>query len=268
MRQSDIPTLSSSSAGGGNAPVGDVIAEAERVAAAAKAANLALKLVGGAAVNLHSPSARQAPLKRKYGDLDFVTTSRQRPEVQKLFESLGYVGEARFNLLNGHQRLLYIDGVSGRQVDVFIDRMKMCHVIELAGRLKHDGPTLTPADLLISKLQVYEVNMKDLVDSIALLLDHAIADHDEDAINASYLAKLTAEDWGLHRTLQLNSQKVRSALASIAVDAELVNQRLDELWQRIDSQSKSMKWKLRARVGDRVAWYELPEEVRQPYQAE
>jgi hypothetical protein len=224
--------------------------------------------VGGAAVNLHCSSARQAPLKRKYGDLDFVASSKQRQAVQKLFESLGYQGDRRFNTLNGHQRLLYLDEVNGRQIDVFIDRMKMCHVIELASRLGHDGPTLTPADLLLSKLQVYEVNMKDLVDTTALLLDHPIADHDEDAINGAYLARLTSDDWGLHRTLQLNSGRVRDAARELDVDAGRVSQRLDELWAGIDAQPKSLKWKLRARVGDRVSWYELPEEVRQPYQKE
>jgi hypothetical protein len=248
--------------------VGDVIAEAERISAAAKEAKLSVKLVGGAAINLHSASARVPPLKRKYGDLDFVVPSKQRPAVQKLFESLGYQGEARFNLLNGHQRLLYLDGVNGRQVDIFIDRMKMCHVIELASRLTHDGPTLTPIDLLISKLQVYEVNMKDLVDSIALLLDHSVGENDDDAFNAPYLAKLTAEDWGLYRTLQLNIERVRKAAGEMPVDAALIGQRLDELWACIEAKPKSMKWKLRARVGDRVSWYELPEEVRQPYQAE
>jgi hypothetical protein len=245
-----------------------VIEEAERISAAASAGKVPAKLVGGAAVNLHCSSARHAPLKRKYGDLDFVASSKQRQAVQKLFESLGYQGDRRFNTLNGDQRLLYLDGVNGRQIDVFIDRMKMCHVIELANRLGHEGPTLTPADLLISKLQVYEVNMKDLVDTTALLLDHPIADHDDDAINAAYLARLTSEDWGLHRTLQLNSGRVREAVRELDVDAGLVNQRLDELWTRIDAQPKSLKWRLRARVGDRMSWYELPEEVRQPYQAE
>ena len=227
-----------------------------------------VKLVGGAAVNLHSPSARRPPLKRKYGDLDFVAPSRQQQAVQKLFESLGYQGDRRFNTLNGHQRLLYLDSVNGRQIDIFIDRMKMCHVIELANRLGHVGPALTPADLLLSKLQVFEVNMKDLVDTTALLLDHPIADHDDDAINAAYLARLTSDDWGLHRTLQLNTARVRDAAHALEVDAGQVNRRLDELWARIDAQPKSLKWKLRARVGDRVSWYELPEEVRQPYQKE
>jgi len=224
--------------------------------------------VGGAAVNLHSASARQAPLKRKYGDLDFVASSKQQASVQKLFESLGYEGDRRFNTLNGHQRLLYLDGVNGRQIDVFIDRMKMCHVIELADRLGGDDPCLTPADLLLSKLQVFEVNMKDLVDSIALLLDHPIADHDDDAINATYLAQLLSQDWGLYRTMQLNTARIREAAKDLPVPTDTINQRLDELWARTEAHPKSLKWRLRAKVGDRVSWYELPEEVRQPYQAE
>src|SRR5256714_7819071 len=138
---------------GTNLPAADVIAEAERISAAARAGKVPVKLVGGAAVNLHSPSARQPPLKRRYGDLDFVAASKQQPSVQRLFESLGYQGDRRFNTLNRHQRLLHLDSLNGRQLDLFIERMKMCHVIELGGRLSHDGPTLTPADLLLSKLQ-------------------------------------------------------------------------------------------------------------------
>jgi len=253
---------------GTNLPAADVIAEAERISAAARAGKVPVKLVGGAAVNLHSRSAREAPLKRKYGDLDFVASSKQQASVQKLFESLGYEGDRRFNTLNGHQRLLYLDGVNGRQIDIFIDRMKMCHVIELADRLGGDDACLTPADLLLSKLQVFEVNMKDLVDSIALLLDHPIADHDDDAVNAAYLAQLLSQDWGLYRTLQLNTARVRDAAKELPVPADTVNQRLDQLWERVDAHPKSLKWRLRAKVGDRMSWYELPEEVRQPYQAD
>ena len=245
-----------------------MIEEAERISAAASAGKVPAKLVGGAAVNLHCSSARQAPLKRKYGDLDFVASSKQRQAVQKLFESLGYQGDRRFNTLNGHQRLLYLDPVNGRQIDVFIDRMKMCHVIELADRLGGNDPCLTPGDLLLSKLQVFEVNKKDLVDSIALLLDHPIADHDDDAINGTYLAALLSQDWGLYRTMQMNTAKIRETAKELPVAADTVNQRLDELWARTEAHPKSLKWRLRARVGDRMTWYELPEEVRQPYQAE
>jgi len=59
---------------------------------------------------------------------------------------------------------------------------------------------------------------------------------------------------------------VRDAVKELDVAKDTVEQRLDELWKAIDAQPKSVKWKLRSRVGDRVSWYQLPEEVRQPYE--
>jgi hypothetical protein len=66
----------------------------------------------------------------------------------------------------------------------------------------------------------------------------------------------------------LNTQRVRQTAKELPVASETIEQRLDQLWERIEAQPKSVKWRLRARVGDRISWYELPEEVRQPYQAE
>jgi len=141
-------------------------------------------------------------------------------------------------------------------------------VIDLRDRLNHQGPCASPSDLLLSKLQIYEVNRKDLIDVTALLLDHPISAGDDDAIDARYVAGLAADDWGLYRTLQVNVGKLRATLAELDVDRDLVLQRLDELWEAIEARPKPMKWKVRARVGDRLRWYELPEEVRSPYQPE
>ncbi len=223
--------------------------------------------MGGAGICLHSASARRPPLKRRYGDLDFVTLGRDRSPVDRLFVGLGYMSDTRFNTLNGDRRLLYLDNANARQVDVFVDAVRMCHVIDLRSRIELGGPCLSPADLLLTKLQIREINQKDLVDVVALMLDHPTATHDEDAINVRYLGRLTSEDWGLYRTVQLNVEKVRQMMRELPMATALAEQRLIELWQAIDAQPKSMRWKLRARVGDRMPWYELPEEVRQPYEA-
>jgi hypothetical protein len=253
---------------GGSGPLEDPIAEAERIASAATAARVRLKLLGGAGIHLHSPSAHRPPLKRKYGDLDYAVAKRDRKVVLAFFPSLGYEANERFNLMQGDTRLYFFDNDHNRQVDVFIDAIKMSHVIDLRGRLDHEGPCASPSDLLLSKLQIFEVNRKDLVDLTALLLDHPVAGSDDEAIDADYIARLTAEDWGFYRTLQVNIEKLNSTLDELDVDRELVRSRLAEIWKAIEAQPKPLKWKLRAQVGDRVKWYQLPEEVRSPYQPE
>ena len=249
-------------------PLEDTIAEAERVAEAARSKKVGAKLLGGAGIHLHSPSARRAPLKRRYGDLDYVIPNRDRKAALAFFPALGYEANDRFNLMQGDRRLYFYDAQNGRQVDVFIDVMRMSHVIDLRGRLGHSGPCASVSDLLLSKLQIYEVNRKDLVDLTALILDHGTGADDDDLIDAAYVARLAAEDWGLYRTLQLNIEKLRATLHELDVEREVVARRLDELTSAIETQPKPLKWRLRAQVGDRMRWYELPEEVRSPYQAE
>jgi len=252
----------------GSRPLEDTIAEAERVAEAARSQGVAVKLLGGAGIHLHSPSAHHAPLKRKYGDLDYVISSKNRKAALAFFPGIGYEANDRFNLMQGDRRLYFFDGSNGKQVDVFIDVIRMSHVIDLRGRLAHNGPCATPSDLLLSKLQIYEVNKKDLVDVTALILDHPIASNDDEAIDADYVARLACEDWGLCRTLQLNLEKLRHAVSELDVDQDVVNARLDQLWAAVEAGPKPLKWRMRAQVGDRMRWYELPEEVRSPYQAE
>jgi len=250
-------------------PLDDPIDESHRIAEAARKKKVGLKLLGGAGVHAHSPSAQKAPLKRKYGDLDYAISKKDRKGTIELFKDLGYEANERFNLMNGDRRLYFYDAENGRQVDVFIDVFRMSHDIDLRGRLEHEHPAVRPSDLLLSKLQIYEVNRKDLIDIAALLLDHAIETGDaEDAIEAMYIARLAAVDWGFYRTLQVNIERLRAMLEELEIDRELVSRRLDELWAVIEGAPKPLRWRLRAQVGDRMRWYELPEETRSPYQPE
>jgi len=252
-----------------NKPLDDPIDESHRIAEAARKKKVGLKLLGGAGVHAHSPSAQKAPLKRKYGDLDYAISKKDRKATIELFKELGYEANERFNLMNGDRRLYFYDAENGRQVDVFIDVFRMSHDIDLRGRLEHEHPAVRPSDLLLSKLQIYEVNRKDLIDIAALLLDHAIETGDaEDAIEAVYIARLAAVDWGFYRTLQVNIERLRAMLEELEIDRELVSRRLDELWAVIEGAPKPLRWRLRAQVGDRMRWYELPEETRSPYQPE
>lgn len=241
-------------------PQADIVAEAQRLAGAAHQAGMLLKLTGGLGVYVHSLSAARAPLRREYRDLDFVGRSADRPAIQRLLQDLGYAPDVAFNTLQGHRRLRFWDVRHEREVDVFLDQIRMCHVIDLRTRLDGPEPALAPADLLLTKMQIVAINQKDLLDILALLADHPTADGDGEAINRGYIAGLAAREWGLYRTLQLNTPRVLGALAPLGLAAEPVHTRLNELWQAIKAHPKPLAWRLRARIGDRLRWYDVPEE--------
>jgi hypothetical protein len=44
--------------------------------------------------------------------------------------------------------------------------------------------------------------------------------------------------------------------------AERILSRIDHLVEALDGARKTLRWRMRARLGERVRWYELPEEVR------
>jgi hypothetical protein len=242
-------------------PNPEITEEAVRILDAASAEGISLRLLGGLAIYLQSQSARtHEQLKRSYKDLDFATLSKFGAKTRMLFAKLGYTGNKTFNALHGHQRLLFYDDQHGRQVDIFIDRMQMCHNIDFRSRMHLDERTLSPADLLLTKMQIVEVNEKDLLDVVALFIDYDLEDNDQ-GIHSQYISRLVSNDWGLHKTLNLNLKKTKAF--SIERDfPEYVTERIDALLAKMEAHPKSLAWKARAMVGERVRWYELPEEPR------
>ena len=241
------------------APEADIVREAQRVLDAAN--DVRLRLLGGLAIAVSLPHAPLLP--RTYNDIDFITARGEGPDTVKLFERLGYESDHQFNGLNGHRRLLFYDTVNERRVDVFVGRFEMCHMWALERRLDVMDRTIPLADLLLTKLQIFAVNEKDQRDIVNLLHGHKLSERD-DAINGAYIAKLCAGDWGLWRTTTMNIERARTALPRFDLaphDEAIVASRLDDLRKRIDAEPKSTRWKLRARVGERVQWYEDPEEI-------
>ena len=237
----------------------DIVEEARRVLAAAEEDNVMVRLLGGVAVRLRSKSLPGA-LEREYKDLDFVTTRKASGDVQKLLRDLGYEPHTAFNTMNSKERLLFFDDAHGRQVDVFVGSFRMCHEVPFEGRLGVDAGTVPLAELLLTKLQIIELNEKDVRDAVALLHEHEITD-DDAGLSGTQVGKLCAEDWGLWRTITRNLESVGRHLDAYEVDREVVAGRLRELQERIEAAEKSRGWRLRARVGERKRWYELPEEV-------
>jgi len=238
--------------------------EVRRVVDAGRERGIQLRVIGGVAVKLHCPSAEHRSMARTYGDVDFIGYRRQRTEVSRLMEDLGYEPNRQFNILQGHRRMLFDHPDLGYDADVMLDVFVMCHELKFVGRLEVDEYTVPIEELLLSKMQVIELNEKDIKDSFAMLVDHDIAEVDDrDTIDSRFIAKLCSDDWGWYKTLTMNIDKITD-LAPDFLDEkerEVVVERLGRLRRIIEEAPKSMKWKMRARVGEKKRWYELPEDV-------
>jgi len=247
-------------------PNADIVLEADRLLGAAGEADVPVRLVGGLAVRAHLPAGTEPIIVREYKDIDLVTLKGRGRAVSAFMTEQGYEADRVFNTTNGHRRLLYYDVPHQRQVDVFVGAFEMCHSIPITERIE-THPTAVPlAELMLTKMQIVELNAKDQADILTILYHHDVAEDDGggNAVNAARVAQLCAGDWGLWRTTKLNVERTRDALAGSALtpdQAAVVRERLDRLWERIERESKSTKWKMRNRVGDKVRWYEEPEEV-------
>jgi hypothetical protein len=243
----------------------DVLSEAERLIARASGEGIVVRLLGGVAIRLCCPVEPLPAFVRDYPDLDFVTTRKGSGSAQRFFARAGYSANVAFNALNSQERLLFFDDLHDRQVDVFVGRFRMCHTIPLEGRLAVDPRTIPLAELLMTKLQVIELNEKDVRDALFLMHGHEVGESDGETLNAQRVASLCADDWGLWRTLTANLAYCLERVDRYELSSEdqaKIRERIDALLERIEAEPKSRVWRLRAKIGDRKRWYDVPEEVR------
>jgi hypothetical protein len=243
-------------------PEEDPLPEAVTLVEGAARAGLKLRLLGGLGVRVLCPDF--PPRLRAGQDMDLACGSKGRRDVAAYLEKSGCVPDKMFNSLNG-DRQMYFTAPSGRPVDVMVDRLVMCHTLDFRPSFGNSSLTLDPADLLLSKLQIVELNAKDAHDITHLLSGVPVGDAPEE-IRTKRFSEVLGADWGWWRTTTGNLEKLPALLAE---NPELVPPRprfdaREQAARLLDvarSAPKSMKWKLRANVGDRVRWYELPEEV-------
>jgi hypothetical protein len=249
---------------GTNAPETDPLDEALDLIAQAEDQRVPLRLVGGLAVRLLCPDF--PPRVHNRQDLDLASTSPARSQLTELLVGLGHEPDRRFNALYGHKQL-YFASPSGRAVDVLVDTLQMCHVIDFRDRIERMPFTLDVTDLLLSKLQIVEINEKDVKDILYLLAAYPVADGDESGtIGLDRIRAIVADDWGWWRTLTGTVDRVRELASSENADLVPAGARHDTLGglgrirEAADAVPKTLRWKVRARIGERKRWYQRPEE--------
>lgn len=252
--------------------------EAKAIIDAAEENGIQLRLLGAIAVITHCPEYLwlHEATNRELTDIDYMAYSEQDKQIRELMLGMGYTvkggGGSGVTLGVWSSREIYVDPDGSRHsVDIFYDKLDFCHPIEFKDRLHLDSPTIPLSDICLEKLQIVEINEKDLKDLMILLLEHPVspgATGEREQIDGEYIAGLLAKDWGFYHTVNMNLDRVLSFLTSYEAftreHREVIERRIAELRERIDSEPKSIKWKMRARVGTRQKWYrDVAEEYRE-----
>ena len=232
----------------------------------ANARGIPLKLLGGQAVRLLCPLFPHRA--RDDQDMDFACISLTKRDVISFFAEQGFLGDQRFNTLHGDRQMYFTTADGKTSVDVVMDRLRMCHELDFGSRIDRMPDTLDVSDLLLTKLQVVELNEKDVHDILHLLSGYEVKPGDEPSgIGLARIGGIVAGDWGWWRTVTMNLDKVahfaEEEHSDLVPEARLFEPAAQarRLREHCDEVPKPMKWKLRAKVGDRVQWYQLPEEV-------
>jgi len=268
----------------GKVPTEIFIRESESIVDEAKSKGLTMRILGGLAIAMHcqNESNFAKNLNRtgtgvvtgqEYSDIDFVAYRKQRDKVKELFNNIGYVKRRATLSSAASERQIYYHPKGWFYVDVFFDQLLVAnHPIDFRGRLELDYPTITATDMLLEKVQMWEAfGVKDLKDCLLLLRAHDIKENcEKEAVDTSYVAKLLAQDWGFWYTLTTNLQNIKRFVSElnklgpeVQIDPALIsekersdiNEKIDALLKRIESEPKSFGWKMRAKVGTKKQWY-------------
>lgn len=239
--------------------------EALKLVQEANKRNINLRVMGAVAFRIHCPKFIKLidAMNRELTDLDFIGYRKQRSDTIKMFKELGYTLDKEMLILG--ERLKFHSPSNGPDVDVFLDELRMSHTIVFKDRLKLDSPTIPLVDLLLEKMQIVQINEKDIKDTIVLLREHAVGNREPEIIDSEYLSKLLSNDWGFYYTVTTNLKKVLEFLPTYAALAEDdrndISSKVSALFEKIKSAPKSTKWKMRASVGTKRKWYEDVEEA-------
>lgn len=241
--------------------------ELKRIIQASDESGILLRVIGSLAFQMHCPTYGylQEAMGRAYTDIDFAAYRKQTKEIKELMGNLGYTENREVFIVSEGERSIFDRPEIGLHVDVFYEKLDFCHVIRWADRLEIDSPTIPLAEMLLEKMQIVQINEKDVIDTIMLLLEHSLGDSDDETINIKRIAELCSADWGLWRTTTMNLDKVRQLAHGYEqlTDEQKaqVETQVASALERIASEPKPLAWRLRDRVGDRVKWYKEVDEV-------
>jgi predicted regulator of Ras-like GTPase activity (Roadblock/LC7/MglB family) len=235
--------------------------EIRSIISAAREQGVVLRATGDTAMRLRCPSADRITPSSNDNILDLAGRASQSGRIGDVLEGLGYLPELRFNVLRGRQRLRYTHPEKQLGVEVFLDMLHMYHQLDFTNRLHLDEDTIPLADLLLWKLQHVEPDEDELGAIHTIVYDHELGGPGEsEKIDMTRILDLCTSNWGWYKTVTTNLEKSIAAAEDYLGDAAAVFvERAGRLLQMIEEAPKTGGWQLRARIGESMRWYEMPE---------
>ena len=250
----------------------EFVDEALNLVRDAEAQGIRLRILGSIAYRLQCPNNLYLfeDTKRVLTDVDFAAEKKQNSAIRKFLVARGYMPDEGIYMASEGARHAYLHGETGLNVDVFSDELHFCHRIPFKDRLDLDSPTICTTDLLLEKMQIVEINLKDFKDTIVLMLEHPLSHQQPGpkSIDTSYIVDIMRQDWGFYHTFTTNLKQVPNFFTEFASIGKqehgVIIDRIEELLKAIETSPKTLGWKMRSKVGTRHRWYqEVSEKSRQ-----
>lgn len=242
----------------------EFVDEALRLVDEAESRGIQLRILGSVAYRLQCPNNVHLfeDMARALTDVDFAAEKKQNRAIRDFLMSEGYQPDGGVYVASEGARHIYMHPETGLNVDVFADELYFCHRIPFKDRLDLDSPTICTTDLLLEKMQIVEINLKDFKDTLVLMLEHPLgtAADGNKHIDTDYIVNTMSRDWGFYYTFTTNLKRVPDYIAEFSAittaQGDIIRGRIDDLLARIEAAPKSIKWKLRAKIGTRRLWYQ------------
>lgn len=238
--------------------------EGRRLVDDAQKQGIVLRVMGPIALHYYFPEFVDLYMRmerlgeRVFTDIDFAAYGKHRGKLVPFFEAHAYELEKRAAMISGGTRMIFFSS-NIPMIDVFFDKLDYNHPIDYRGRLESHPYCVSLADLMLQKLQIVQINDKDLKDAMLLLLAAPLTDTDTVGINVKYISKLFSDDWGFYHTATMNLKKVKETMNAVKALSDdqrsVIADKVDSFLKQIEDTPKSGKWKGRAKVGTSKPWY-------------
>ena len=259
-----------------------IMNDAIRIVEVAESESITVRILGALAIRVHSHNSadlfaklgRLGNTDRVFTDIDFAGYSKQKGKLRGLFEDEFKFKADIWSLLHMKDRIIYQHPEGLYKVDIFLDRLDYSHPVNFGsnpkkGRLNLDFPTISLADLMLEKLQIHQINEKDIKDIIILLHEHHVGTgQDKESIDAKYMASTLANDWGFWYDATTNLDKVLTMAADYLAKGLISNEILTDVQDKttqlrkyLDTEPKSKDWISREKNGTQKQWWKDVEEV-------